>query len=43
MWFATEEGLNRFDGCSFKIFHYGPDGKTSIADKPRENNNLARR
>jgi signal transduction histidine kinase/DNA-binding response OmpR family regulator/streptogramin lyase len=23
MWFATEEGLNRFDGYSFKVFKYG--------------------
>lgn len=32
MWFATEDGLNRFDGYSFKVFQYDPDNKTSIAD-----------
>lgn len=32
MWFATEDGLNRFDGYTFKIFRYDPDNKYSIAD-----------
>lgn len=32
MWFATEDGLNRFDGYSFRIFRYDPDNKSSIAD-----------
>ncbi|HTJ50149.1 MAG TPA: two-component regulator propeller domain-containing protein [Cyclobacteriaceae bacterium] len=32
MWFATEDGLNRFDGYAFKTFRYDPDNKTSIAD-----------
>ena len=32
MWFATEDGLNRFDGYSFKVFQYDPDNKASIAD-----------
>src|SRR5687768_9671973 len=32
MWFATEDGLNRFDGYSFKVFQYDPDDKNSIAD-----------
>lgn len=32
MWFATEDGLNRFNGYSFKVFRYDPDIKTSIAD-----------
>ena len=32
MWFSTEDGLNRFDGYSFKTFRYDPDNKSSIAD-----------
>lgn len=32
MWFATEDGLNRFDGYSFSVFRYDPDLKSSIAD-----------
>jgi signal transduction histidine kinase/ligand-binding sensor domain-containing protein/AraC-like DNA-binding protein len=32
MWFATEDGLNRFDGYSFKVFQYDPNNKFSIAD-----------
>lgn len=32
MWFATEDGLNRFDGYSFKVFQYDPDTKSSVAD-----------
>lgn len=32
MWFATEDGLSRFDGYSFKIFKYDPDNGTGLAD-----------
>jgi signal transduction histidine kinase/ligand-binding sensor domain-containing protein/DNA-binding response OmpR family regulator len=32
IWFATEDGLNRFDGYSFKIFRYKPEEPTSIPD-----------
>ncbi|MDJ1505618.1 hybrid sensor histidine kinase/response regulator transcription factor [Xanthocytophaga agilis] len=32
MWFATEDGLNQFDGYSFRVFRYNPDSKISIAD-----------
>jgi ligand-binding sensor domain-containing protein len=32
IWFATEDGLNRYDGYSFTIFKYDPHDKNSIAD-----------
>ncbi|HEY9048181.1 MAG TPA: two-component regulator propeller domain-containing protein [Ohtaekwangia sp.] len=32
MWFATEDGLNRFDGYSFKVFKYDPDNTRGLAD-----------
>jgi len=31
MWFATEDGLNRFDGYKFKTFKYNPENKSSLA------------
>ena len=30
MWFATEDGLNRFDGYSFKVFKYVPNQAYSL-------------
>jgi signal transduction histidine kinase/ligand-binding sensor domain-containing protein/DNA-binding response OmpR family regulator len=32
MWFATEDGLNRFDGYNFKIFRMEPDNENSLSD-----------
>ncbi len=30
LWFGTENGLNRYDGYSFKIFKNEPDDSNSI-------------
>jgi ligand-binding sensor domain-containing protein/signal transduction histidine kinase/CheY-like chemotaxis protein len=32
MWFATEDGLNRFDGYSFKNYKNDPDNPKTLAD-----------
>jgi len=32
MWFATEDGLNRYDGYDFKIFRHDPENSNSISD-----------
>jgi signal transduction histidine kinase/ligand-binding sensor domain-containing protein/DNA-binding response OmpR family regulator len=32
LWFATDDGLNRFDGYDFKIFRHLPDNLNSITD-----------
>lgn len=32
MWFATQDGLDRFDGSSFKVLRYKSDDSTSIPD-----------
>lgn len=32
MWFATLDGLNRYDGYSFKVFRNQPDNPNTIAD-----------
>ncbi len=32
LWFATEDGLNRFDGYDFKIFRNEPENQNSISD-----------
>ncbi|MEJ2049269.1 MAG: two-component regulator propeller domain-containing protein, partial [Calditrichota bacterium] len=32
MWFGTQDGLNRYDGYSFKIFKNDPSDSTSLSD-----------
>jgi signal transduction histidine kinase/ligand-binding sensor domain-containing protein/DNA-binding response OmpR family regulator len=32
IWFGTDDGLNRYDGYSFKIFRHDPDDSNSISD-----------
>ncbi|MCW8849359.1 MAG: triple tyrosine motif-containing protein, partial [Melioribacteraceae bacterium] len=32
MWFGTQDGLNRYDGYTFKIFKHNPDDTTSLSD-----------
>ena len=32
MWFATHDGLNRYDGYDFRVFRHSPDKPHSIAD-----------
>src|SRR5688500_11239173 len=31
MWFATEDGLNRYDGYNFKLFRYNYNDTTTIS------------
>ncbi|MFT4929437.1 MAG: hypothetical protein ACI8WB_005570, partial [Phenylobacterium sp.] len=31
LWFATQDGLNRYDGYSFKVFRHNPDDAHSIS------------
>ncbi len=32
MWFATEDGLNRYDGYGYKIFRHDPEDPNTISD-----------
>lgn len=31
MWFATQDGLNRYDGINFRIYKHDPDDPMSLA------------
>ena len=31
LWFATDDGLNRFDGHTFKVYKLNPDDKNSVS------------
>ena len=33
MWFGTEDGLNRYDGYTFKIYKPDPDEPNSLSDR----------
>lgn len=37
VWIGTADGLNRFDGYSFKIFKHSPTDSTTLADSHIEN------
>ena len=32
MWFGTQEGLNRYDGYTFKVFSYDPEDPNSLSN-----------
>ena len=32
LWFATDDGLNRYDGYEFKVYRNDPENKNSISD-----------
>ncbi|HRH70818.1 MAG TPA: ATP-binding protein [Flavobacteriales bacterium] len=32
MWFATKDGLNRYDGYSFRVFRHDPTDSTTVRD-----------
>jgi len=32
LWFATEAGLNQYDGYQFTVYHHAPDNPRSLSD-----------
>ena len=32
MWFGTSDGLNRYDGYKFVVYHHDPSDSTSLSD-----------
>ncbi|MBK9289253.1 MAG: response regulator [Flavobacteriales bacterium] len=36
MWFATKDGLNRYDGYSFRVFRHDPADSTTVRDNTIE-------
>ena len=32
LWFATRDGLNKYDGYTFKVYRHDPDDTSSLAD-----------
>ena len=33
LWFGTQNGLNKYDGYTFTVYHHDPDDSTSIFEE----------